>query len=499
MNSDDIRNLPVDEQAGALENLDERALSGLLQNLLALNKHRAENQLEEYVPYPKQKLFHDMGTTKIERLLTAGNRLGKTYAGSAEAAYHATGLYPDWWQGRRWDRPTRGWVGGESSTVVRDTSQKLLLGDLSAGMDNLGTGMIPADKIIDVTFARGVAMGVDTVTIRHTSGGKSVIKFKSYEQQRIKWQGDSVDWVWFDEEPPMEIYTEGIARYSETDGMSWMTFTPLKGMSTVVKRFKNEANEYRDEVIMTVYDAGHMDEDKIKKMLSKYPEHEHDCRINGVPMQGEGRIYQYAESVIRCDPFTIPDYWAHLIGLDLGHGEHPTAAVWLAYDRDTDTIYLYREYRMKGGTISAHANALQSMGRIPVAWPQDTEQGDKGVEGITVKKHYENNHAFMLSSHARFPDDRGNSVWAGIVDLQQRIEQGRFKVFSTCSLWFEEYRNYHMEDGKIVKKDDDLLDATRYGDMMILQAKTIDRGWRPGQRRPGAVTVAPGTDFNVFG
>lgn len=486
----------IDEEG--VGSMDERALAGFLQTLQALNKHRSQNQLEGYVPYPKQKLFHDMGAHKIERLLTAGNRLGKTYAGAAEAAYHATGKYPKWWKGRRWDRPTRGWVGGESSNVVRDTSQKLLLGDLSAGMDNLGTGMIPAESIIDITFARGVAMGVDTVTIRHVSGGKSVIKFKSYEQQRVKWQGDSVDWVWFDEEPPIEIYTEGIARYSETDGMSFLTFTPLKGMSSVVKRFKNEANEYRDEVIMTVYDAGHMNDDKIKKMLSKYPEHEHDCRINGVPMQGEGRIFQIAESVISCDPFTIPDYWAHIVGLDVGHGDHPTAAVWLAYDRDTDTIYLYKTYRQKAPNIAVHASVLRAHGRIPVAWPQDVAAGDK-VEGIAIKKHYENENVFMLGSPARFPDDRGNSVWAGIVDLQQRMEQGRFKVFSTCGVWFEEYRNYHMENGKVVKVDDDLLDATRYGVMMIANAKTVDRNWRPGQRRAGGSLIAPGTNFDVFG
>ena len=483
------------EQAD-LEKMDDRSLQGFLQTLQALNKHNEQNRLEFYQPYPKQEDFHNMGTFKNERLLSAGNRLGKTYAGSMEAAYHATGRYPDWWKGRRWEVPTRGWVGGESSIVVRDTSQKLLLGDLSAGMENLGTGTIPADLIVNITWSRGVAQGVDTVTIKHTSGGLSVIKFKSYEQQRVKWQGDSIDWVWFDEEPPPDLYTEGLARFSETDGISFMTFTPLKGMSTVVKRFKHEANEYRGEVIMTVHDAKHMTPDLIKKMLSKYPEHEHDCRINGVPMQGEGRIYQIAESIFMVAPFKIPDFWAHIIGLDLGHGEHPTAAVWLGYDRDTDTIYVYKTYRNKQGNVPTHAAALQSMGRIPVAWPQDANQKDKGVQGIEVKKHYQNAHCFMLPGAARFADERGNSVWAGIEEIKQRLEQGRLKIFSTCVDLFEEYRNYHLEDNKIVKIDDDLLDALRYAIMMINQAKTIDRNWFPGQNHRKPLQVAPGTDFN---
>ena len=478
--------------------MSDAHLTRLYKQLKDLNAHAERNKIDNYQPYPKQIEFHNMGAHMKERLLSAGNQLGKTYAGSYEAAYHATGLYPHWWKGRRWDRPTRGWAGGESTTVVRDAAQKLLLGDLTAGEDFLGTGAIPADRITNLTYARGVAQGVDTATIRHESGGSSVIKFKSYEQGRQKWQADTIDWVWFDEEPPADVYSEGLARTSGSGGMAFMTFTPLKGMSTVVKRFKHEANDLRGEVIMTAHDAKHITPQKLKEMLSMYPEHEHETRINGVPMQGEGRIYQMADAVVTVDPFKIPDFWGHLVAIDVGHGDHPTAAVWLGYDRDTDTVYLYKVYRVKGGNIPTHAAAMRSMGRIPVAWPQDVGQGDR-LEGVSLKKHYENNHCWMLSSPARFPDERGNSVWAGIVDIQQRAEQGRFKVFSNCTPWFEEFRNYHMEDGKIVKVDDDLLDATRYGIMMINHARPIDRNWYPGQRKGlGTAYIAPGTDFDVF-
>jgi hypothetical protein len=39
---------------------------------------------------------------------------------------------------------------------------------------------------------------------------------------------------------------------------------------------------------------------------------------------------------------------------------------------------------------------------------------------------------------------------------------GRFKVFDHCSAWYEEFRQYHRKDGRIVKAHDDLLDATLY-------------------------------------
>ena len=213
-------------------------------------------------------------------------------------------------------------------------------------------------------------------------------------------------------------------------------------------------------------------------------------------MQGEGRIFQLADSVIVCEPFEIPAYWTRIVGLDLGHGDHPTAAAWLAIDRDTDTIYVHKCYRRKGGNIPTHAEALKTLGRIPVAWPHDGNAPDK-FEGTAVKKHYQNCGVNMLSHHAMFPDGSLN-VWQGVVELQQRMEQGRFKVFSTCFEWFEEFRNYHMEKGKIVKIDDDLLCATRYGMMMMRQAKPVDGGWRPGNNRFSSSPIAPGTDFDVF-
>jgi phage terminase large subunit-like protein len=40
--------------------------------------------------------------------------------------------------------------------------------------------------------------------------------------------------VWFDEEPPPDIYSEGLTRTNATGGITMITFTPLLGMSEVV-------------------------------------------------------------------------------------------------------------------------------------------------------------------------------------------------------------------------------------------------------------------------
>jgi Terminase large subunit, T4likevirus-type, N-terminal len=93
-------------------------------------KRVRENKLSYYAPYDKQNAFHTAGADPAvrERLLVAGNQLGKTVAGSFECAMHLTGLYPEWWQGARFDEPTTGWAASETSQGTRDTVQRLLLG-----------------------------------------------------------------------------------------------------------------------------------------------------------------------------------------------------------------------------------------------------------------------------------------------------------------------------------------------------------------------------------
>src|SRR6476661_9976076 len=146
---------------------------------------------------------------------------------------HATGRYPDWWRGRRFDQPIVAWACGETNEVVRDTIQRILVG--RAGYE--GTGSIPKDAIAELVSARGIAGALDTIKVRHVTGGTSSISLKSYSSGREKFQGETLDFVWFDEEPPMDIFTEGLTRTNVGSGPIWMTFTPLLGMSSVVKRF----------------------------------------------------------------------------------------------------------------------------------------------------------------------------------------------------------------------------------------------------------------------
>lgn len=201
-----------------------------------LKRREGRNRLADYRPYPKQLDFHAAGAAHRERLFMAGNQLGKTWAGAFELAMHLTGRYPADWPGRRFDGPIRAWAAGVTGESTRDNPQRLLVGPPQQ-REQWGTGAIPGGCLAETAAGRGVANALDHAVVTHASGGQSVLAFKSYEKGREKWQGETLHAVWFDEEPPLEIYMEGLTRTNATGGMTMITFTPLLGMSAVVRMF----------------------------------------------------------------------------------------------------------------------------------------------------------------------------------------------------------------------------------------------------------------------
>src|SRR6516164_1691687 len=163
-----------------------------------------EAKLNYYSPYDRQRDFHTAGAKFRERLLLAGNQTGKSLASAMELAMHLCGQYPSWWQGKRFDKAIRAWACGETSEVVRETIQLLLLGP--PGQHR--TGCIPKDALIDVTPARGLADLVDTIRVQHVTGGISTITLKGYSQGRERFQGSTIDYLSMDEEPDFEIFSE---------------------------------------------------------------------------------------------------------------------------------------------------------------------------------------------------------------------------------------------------------------------------------------------------
>jgi phage terminase large subunit-like protein len=454
----------------------------LLDKLIAKRALRkSRTRLNQYKPYSKQIEFHAQGKTYRERLFMAGNQLGKTLAGAAEWSMHLTGRYPGDWQGYRYPGPIQILAGSESYELTRDGVQRLLVGPPEQE-EQWGTGYIPHDSIVGTNRRQGVPNALENITVRHVSGGTSTVQFKAYEQGRGKWQAATVHGVWFDEEPPEDVYFEGITRTNVTQGLITVTFTPLRGMSSVVARYMMETSPDRAVTTMTIDDADHYTPEQRKKIIDSYPPHEREARTKGVPSMGSGRIFPVTEESIVIDPITIDKSWVQIGGMDFGY-DHPFGAVCVAWDRDADVLYITKEYREREATPIIHSAAVRGWGTwLPWSWPHDGLQHDKG-SGVQLMEQYRAQGLNMLQERATFLDGT-NGVEAGVSDMLQRMQTGRFKVFSTCRSWLEEFRLYHREDGKIVKERDDLISASRYALMMLRFAET-------GEKKP-ARTVRHG-------
>lgn len=229
---------------------------------------------------------------------------------------------------------------------------------------------------------------------------------------------------------------------------------------------------------MTIWDAGHLDDAERARILESYPPHERDARAKGVPQLGSGRVFPIAEDMIATDAIALPPHWPLIGGIDFGW-DHPTAAVRVAWDRDSDIVYVTNAYRVKEATPVVHAAALKAWGlQLPWAWPRDGLNDTAAGENLA--RQYRHQGLPMLDEPASF-EDGGNSVEAGLMAMLDRMQTGRLKVFRHLGDWFDEFRLYHRKDGRVVKEFDDLLCATRYALMMLRFARLPARAVR--QRR----------------
>ena len=222
---------------------------------------------------------------------------------------------------------------------------------------------------------------------------------------------------------------------------------------------------------MTIHDVTHYSEAEKATIIASYPEHERDARTKGIPIMGSGKIFPIDEEDIKIEPFAIPKHWPQLNAMDFGY-DHPFACVNIAWDRDADCIYITKTYRQSKATPLIHSGAIKPWGDwIPCAWPHDGYQHDKGDSSKQLKSEYVKHGLNMHHEHATHAEG-GFGTEAGIMDMLERMNTERFKVFSNLNDWFEEFRIYHRKDGLIVKLRDDLMSASRMGCMMLRVART---------------------------
>ena len=476
----------------------------LLSLLKEKEARRGFNKLEWFEPYVWQSNLANASHDHNQILAMCANQIGKSTAGAEITARHLTGIYPDDWKGHKFKKPIYAWAAGVSNDTTRDIVQTELLG-LAEDPELLGTGMIPKHCIGQLTRRRGTTGNTyDSVMVVHHDpdtgkpNGMSRIGFKSYEMGEQKFFGRPVDWIWLDEQPPSNIYTQCITRTVATSGYVMMTFTPEAGVTPVVHQFMSDRKPGQFLLQASWDDAPHLDEATKTQLLAQYPPHERELRSKGIPVFGSGLVFPISEDEVICEPFEIPDHWPRIAGLDFGGEGHPTACVWIAVDTESDTLYVYDTYSKVGANPAMHASAIrQREAFIPIAWPKDGLQHDKG-SGRPLADWYREEGVNMLPKffeNPPSPDGKGSqSLEAGLLTMFHKMEGGQFKVFSYLTNWFEEFRGYHRKEGKVAPIRDDLMSATRYAAQSTRFA-VAGRGASSGYTMRGELPVQDYTYF----
>jgi hypothetical protein len=201
-------------------------------------------------------------------------------------------------------------------------------------------------------------------------------------------------------------------------------------------------------------EAVHLSAEDKATLMASYSPAEREARSKGIPSVGSGAIYPVPESDFVVDTFNIPPHWVRAFGMDVGWKR--TAAVWGAYNSQEDCWYLYSEHYRGYSEPSIHVNAIQSRGKwISGVIDPAARAAKRQSDGIALLDEYMDLGLDLSIAN--------NAVEAGLLEVFQRLATGRLKVMKHLTNWLSECRIYRRDDkGRIVKKDDHLMDATRY-------------------------------------
>ncbi len=407
--------------------------------------------------HKKQIKFHKC--KKRNRWVFGGNRSGKTECGAVEVVYLACGKHP-----YKENKVTEGWVVSLSRQVQRDVAQRKILEYLPASY---------IEKIVMVSGDKSSAEDgiIDFILVRSDVGGTSRIGFKSCDQGREKFQGASLNYVWFDEEPPFDIYLECKMRVLDKCGEIFGTMTPLKGLTWVYNTIY--LNDRADEEVwcetMEWADNPFLSKKEIESMTKSLPADEIESRRYGKFMQNGGMVYsEFDENIHVIEPFTLPKQWQDMISIDPGL-HNPLSAHFYAVDYDGN-VYVVAEHYEAGKTVEHHAQKIREIAKkldwytdgkgylralIDSAANQRTLASEKNV----VELFYEN----QILVNPKVNKD----LFAGISVVKSYLKtadgRSRLFIFKNCVNLIREIKNYWWGDNDVpIKKDDHSLDELRY-------------------------------------
>lgn len=406
----------------------------------------------------KQIEFHKC--QKRNRWVFGGNRSGKTECGAVEVVYLARGIHPF----RKNKKSVDGWVVSLSREVQRDVAQRKILSYLNPDW---------IEEIVMQSGKRGSPDGgvIDYIKIKNISGGISRIGFKSCDQGREKFQGTSLDFVWFDEEPPKDIYLECKMRVLDREGELFGTMTPLKGLSWVYDEIY--LNCFGDEEVwytqMQWEDNPYLSPRETGLFENTLSVEELESRKFGRFTGSEGLVYkEFDENVNVIEPFTVPREWYDNISIDPGLN-NPLSAHWYAVDYDGN-VFVIAEHFDKGKDIDYHANKIKEVCQM-LNWPQGFNGGYSAlIDSASTQRTLASakSVAELFYERGIIVDTKVNKdMFSGIARVKSYLKNAQGKsrlfIFKTCVNMIREIKSYFWGKGdKPIKRDDHCLDELRY-------------------------------------
>ncbi|MBR7091266.1 MAG: terminase family protein [Clostridia bacterium] len=425
-------------------------------------KRKAKNKLSEYntgkVVHKKQMIFHK--SIKRNRWVFGGNRSGKSQCGAVEAIWMARGIHPF----RENRRDVEGWVVSLTQQVQRDVAQQKVLYYLNP------------DWIEDVVMLSGKKSApssgvIDYIVIKNVFGGRSKIGFKTCDQGREKFQGTSLDFVWFDEEPPRDIYIECKMRVMDRCGDVFGTMTPLKGLTWVYDEIY--LNSHDDKVIFVVEmewaDNPYLKQSEIEQMAKTLGESELESRRYGKFGVDCGLVYkEFDPNVHIIEPFNVPYEWYDKISIDPGLN-NPTSCHWYAVDYDSN-VYVIAEHYEAQQNVDYHSRMIKAKCE-ELKWPR---RNGEYIEALIDPAANQRTLASAKSVSELFYDNGilvntkvNKDLFSGISRVKSYLKNGKGEVklyiFKTCVNMIREIKSYWWGNADApIKKDDHAMDDLRY-------------------------------------